>query len=553
MGKKLTIRKIVNCLNNEEENGGYWLPNIQRPFVWKEEQIERLFDSIMRSYPISTMLAWRTKDEIKGRKFIDGWHSKLRLTDFYINVNSKAKYFVLDGQQRLQSFFIALKGSYNKKELCLDLLSGENKLPDDIQYKFKFIEKDDIKLPWVNIKNIVFSQDSNKTIRKMIISKFENSLSDDEESRIEDNIDLLLKRFNQDDTIVFQELDSVEYPELYTQDDVVEIFIRCNSGGTILSKSDLLFSLLTVSWEDSEEKMEELLESLNNTDYKFDRDFILKCCLSILKKGAQYNVKKFRNQEIKEEIMNNWNRLSEAIEDVKDFLFGKTYIKSNKALSSYLTLIPLIYFRYHYKEKWNKTKDIDIYILRTLLSGVFGGSPDNLIDKCTNRIDEVGDFYVNDIFDTIKSSGRNLEINSNNIIKEHYESKNIYLLFNLWYMDFNYVPSFQNNTPQIDHIFPQSALRNMKEHNPKTGREVMKYKKDARNQIANLMLLKQNENGPGGKSDILPEKWFMDKDESYLERHLIPKDKELWKLENYDEFIEERKKLILDKFKFLII
>ena len=47
------------------------MPNIQRPFVWSEEQIARLFDSIMREYPISTLLVWKTKEEVKHRKFID--------------------------------------------------------------------------------------------------------------------------------------------------------------------------------------------------------------------------------------------------------------------------------------------------------------------------------------------------------------------------------------------------------------------------------------------------------------------------------------------------
>ena len=51
--QKQTIRKLVTFLNNTDEDGGFWLPNIQRPFVWSEEQICRLFDSIMRQYPIS--------------------------------------------------------------------------------------------------------------------------------------------------------------------------------------------------------------------------------------------------------------------------------------------------------------------------------------------------------------------------------------------------------------------------------------------------------------------------------------------------------------------
>ena len=102
---------MVNYLNDEESNGGFWLPNIQRPFVQREDQIERLFDSIMREYPISTLLVWRTKSPIRRRKFIDNYKYSLKLTDFYVPEDNKVKLLVLDGQQRLQSLFIGLKGS----------------------------------------------------------------------------------------------------------------------------------------------------------------------------------------------------------------------------------------------------------------------------------------------------------------------------------------------------------------------------------------------------------------------------------------------------------
>jgi len=71
--QKLTIRKIVGVLNNVEDDGGFWLPNIQRPFVWGRDQIYRLFDSILREYPISTLLVWKTRSGIRRRKFIDNW------------------------------------------------------------------------------------------------------------------------------------------------------------------------------------------------------------------------------------------------------------------------------------------------------------------------------------------------------------------------------------------------------------------------------------------------------------------------------------------------
>ena len=110
--QKQTVRKIVTFLNNSDEDGGFWLPNIQRPFVWSEEQICRLFDSILREYPISTLLVWKTTSDIRRRKFIDNWKSTLRLSDFYVPEDTKKKNLVLDGQQRLQSLYIALHGSY---------------------------------------------------------------------------------------------------------------------------------------------------------------------------------------------------------------------------------------------------------------------------------------------------------------------------------------------------------------------------------------------------------------------------------------------------------
>ncbi len=90
-----------------------------------------LFDSILREYPISTLLIWKTNnDEIRRRKFIDNWNDALRLSDFYVPKDAKKKCLVLDGQQRLQSLFIALSGSYEGRELYFDILSGDLAEPE---------------------------------------------------------------------------------------------------------------------------------------------------------------------------------------------------------------------------------------------------------------------------------------------------------------------------------------------------------------------------------------------------------------------------------------
>lgn len=188
------------------------------------------------------------------------------------------------------------------------------------------------------------------------------------------------------------------------------------------------------------------------------------------------------------------------------------------------------------------------------MTGSFSGTPDNLINRCVKHISETSEFNVSHIFGIIREDGRNLDVTEDTILSRSYGSKSIHILFNLWYEQFNYTPAFKNNMPQVDHIFPQSALKLIKDINPETGAlSLMRYKADARNQIGNCMLLTASENGSGGKTNTLPEEWFADKDEDYLDMHLIPKDKTLWKVENYEEFIQARNDLILDKFDYMII
>lgn len=551
--KNVSIRKVVKYLNNPEYDGGFWLPNIQRPFVWGQEQIEKLFDSIMREYPISTLLVWRTRSGIKRRKFIDNYLDNLKLSQFQVPEDAHTKLLVLDGQQRLQSLFIALCGSHSKQELHFDVLSGELSNPEEMRYKFRFLSPAKAMFPWVNFKQIVFSNEMPNVLAKQVAGKSTVPLTEAQEDTLIRNLWQAHKVFVSEESVGYQELDSVDNPDAYTEDDVVEIFIRANSGGTKLGKSDLLFSLLTASWEDADEAMEDLISELNASGYGFTRDFILKTCLVLLGKGAAYDVKKFRDDKTKQEIIDQWPQISAAIRDVRDYLFGKTYIRSDHALPSYLGLIPVIYYRFHFPKQWSSVKGLDTYLLRTLLCGAFSGRPDGLIDKCIRHIKQHQDFSVNGLFDVIHNDGRNLDVSEESLLQASYGSKAIHLIFNLWYRQFDYQPAYEGNLPQVDHIFPQSLLRAVKDTNPETGRQsLMRYPAAARDQLANCMLLTADENGFQGKCNTEPKVWFADKSDAYLDMHLIPRDKTLWELDRYEEFIEARKALILNKLHHLI-
>lgn len=110
-----TIATAIGRMNRQ-----YFLPAIQREFVWKPEQIAQLFDSIMRGYPISSFLFWELNPENRDKwqvyKFLEkashgGTHNQLAHTDGLPNLA-----LVLDGQQRLTSLLIGLRGTYVAKK-----------------------------------------------------------------------------------------------------------------------------------------------------------------------------------------------------------------------------------------------------------------------------------------------------------------------------------------------------------------------------------------------------------------------------------------------------
>src|SRR3954471_18696820 len=152
--KPRTLFRIIEDISRNE----LLLPHIQRPFVWDEEQMLRLFDSLMRNYPIQTLLFWRTKDEIKARKFMGQVAWDADLSDNYDPNISKLgveKTFVLDGQQRLQTlyaiFFGAVTSPQNERaEAYFDITSGSAVDERGLLHKVQF-STSPLPLPWYRV------------------------------------------------------------------------------------------------------------------------------------------------------------------------------------------------------------------------------------------------------------------------------------------------------------------------------------------------------------------------------------------------------------------
>ena len=154
----ITIRKALDHIQKRD----YVLPAIQREVVWRPDQIERLFDSLMQGYPIGSFLLWKIDSghskEFVFYEFMTHYHQRDhshldRLNDL---VEARPITGVLDGQQRLTALNIGLRGSHAEKlprlwvtnphafpvkrlYLQLDGTAPENEL--GMEYDFKFLGK----------------------------------------------------------------------------------------------------------------------------------------------------------------------------------------------------------------------------------------------------------------------------------------------------------------------------------------------------------------------------------------------------------------------------
>ena len=564
--ERMTIKKAIQMIDEKE----LLLPHIQRPFVWKQDvnnnQTKRFFDSILREYPFGTFLFWITADDIQMRKFIQDYEDGKGVKETYlksIEIPGRKKTLVLDGQQRLQALYLALKGTYNGKELYFDVLSGDKSFLDkdsELKYNFEYFKHDEVEkrnIPtehyWVRLKRIALVNENTVDIRDSILKEMEEKGFDVVKSlvnRVDVNVSQIKNQFTQD-IINFYPIDST-VGKIIDYDEILEIFIRVNSGGTLLSKSDLMFSLIRLKWNEAEEQFEDLLNAMNGQDvFAFDTDFILKTSLVLLNKRARYEIKKFKGTDGLESIESKWPEIVKSFYWLRDFL-NYASITSRAVLPSYNALIPILYFAYIHQCKPNAAKmkqNMQTWLYKTLLNNNFSGQSDNVIDTCSDVIKDhssVNYFPYKEIEDTIYT-----KLNKRVDIHQHIIDGNVTLVLNLVYL-FNkqithFHPQLLGNSPEIDHIFPRSKM-------------MRTYGKSSQNvnNIGNYMFLEKALNI--GKGTKLPTEFFPKAEEelskrdlNFYERNFIPTEPRLQQPENFEEFVEKRREIILDTIKKVLI
>lgn len=467
----------------EDINVSLFLPHIQRPFVWEEESMLRLFDSLMRNYPIQTLLFWRTCDEIKARKFMDevDWDSDL--SDYYEPNISKAKVqkvFVLDGQQRIQTLFAIFRGailseSGVRQEAYFDVTSG-NKLTDaGLLYQVKF-SSEPLALPWYRVADLMgahaqrnaeeLAEDLNESLdsansAKPIEQRETEEVRRGREKRLRRNVGQLVSILREERHFWVQQLDGVA--DKFPYKTVLDIFVRVNSGGTKLDASDLMFAAMKEGWDEIEEAIEETTGLLNGTNLQFDKTFALKCLLVAHGRGAEASAEKFTGADgegLLTHMKEDWSRAEQAFQELRDFLVNDIKVFADKVIRSYTSFIPLFDYLYQNPKPNEKNRALMRgYHYKAQLFGWYSQSTDTTVNALHGIVGKKcpSGFPINDVKAYFVGRGSLGELKKSQLT----ETRLRFILLNLVYVDkmgsSPFDVKYKGNEPHVDHIYPRHA------------------------------------------------------------------------------------------------
>jgi uncharacterized protein with ParB-like and HNH nuclease domain len=571
----ITIHQAIDRVRKNE----YLLPAFQREFVWSSDQIEKLFDSLMKGYPISSMLFWKVKGETKTDfrfyQFLKQYiqfhktHNESTNTDQVNDFHA-----ILDGQQRLTALFIGLCGSYAYKEyrrayaysewsyptrhLYLNISKTYSEEESDREFIFSFIDKAISKE-----KDLFSDNENNKWFRVgriLSLHQDENYDLDDfsEEQELDKESKKILKRL---DKVVHTDL-IINYYEEDDQkpDKAVNIFVRINSGGTYLSFSDILMSIAVANWKEKDARNEiyNLVDNIGSKGFNISKDYVLKAFLFLYHKDVRSMITSFNNGFIVK-IEENWEKIRNSILSLFDL--AKSYGLTDYTLTSYNATLPILYYLYHrdiYEDFATKKcyeterESIRRWLFSILLRKTFGGQGDAVLTQArraftndieTELIKSLNDFPVKEINTEIKKLTDVGDDFIEELLLTQKDSRYSFPILAMLYPDMDY----KNNNFHQDHLHPASTYDQLKqEHKDKFGWTVY-------NSILNLQMLDSNENMSKNATPL--DSWITEQTKNkekdrFIESHLIPKVD--YSLGNFDTFIIERKKILIEKLKNIL-
>ncbi|WP_405252287.1 DUF262 domain-containing protein [Dokdonia sp. Asnod3-C12] len=520
MKGEITTNSIkIDRLRSKIIEGNIKIPPFQREFVWKQEQVIELLDSLIKDYPVGSILLWETKDDLPAKRNVGGFDLPNPTEDYPIN-------YVLDGQQRVTSIF----GVF-----CYDLDNVENEDYDSA------------------IFNIIYD-----VTRDEFVSE-----TDTIDSNINLPLRLIFDNFNFNKFIQEQRLDEqktnkvVEIQSLFQnyelplvtikkreKTEVGIIFERVNNTGTPLSTLDLMIAWTWVEDFHLKEKFEDIFETLEDKNFgNVKNKVVLQCVSAIISKTTKTkSILELNPQDVR----NNMDLLKSSLEKTIDFLSTQFNCACYDFLPRVQQIVPLTYLFAQTNTLTNEQSDcLKNWFWRTSFSTRYSASTDQKMDDDIEFIDLVlnSDFSGLDKYQINLSLGQleNLKFSkSNSFVRA------LLLLFaqekpldltNGNIVDVGLALS-QYNRKQYHHIFPRAFLKSKGLINDQINRAV------------NFCILPANSNRL--ISDKEPADYFTNIIPTanigiILKSNLIPEDINIYKDNNYDTFYKQRAELIMEK------
>ncbi|SIO07396.1 Protein of unknown function DUF262 [Sulfurivirga caldicuralii] len=575
----ITVKEAVENIHAKK----YLLPAIQREVVWEVDQITRLFDSLMRDYPIGSFLFWHVEKKNVGQyqfyEFVRDYHERNMCHNPKADVSGEDDITaILDGQQRLTSLYLGLKGSYAYKEprkrwdnpraypvrrLYINLL-GPKKNGDetDMVYDFAFLTDEEASTDgddvfWFKVGEVLNLKE-HWEVNDYLISH-ELAQKPQDQARFANRTLFKLWSVVHEAKVINYFLEKDE-----SLDKVLNIFIRVNSSGTILSYSDLLLSVATAQWKkrDAREEITSFVDELNGMGdgFNFNKDFVLKSCLVLADfTDIAFKVDNFNKANMLN-IEEQWDDIEDALRGAVSLVAGFGY--SRDTLTANYPVIPIAYYlkarglpknfdtSAHYAED---REAIRRWFILSLVKRVFGGSPDTVLRPVRKMLREARDgFPYQDIVHRFKGTTRSLvctEDDVENLLRHKYGKGYTFSVLALLYPTLDF-----RNRFHIDHIHPRSKFKKPKLRQKGIRDADIEFYLENVDLLPNLQLLEGIPNQE--KSDMDFADWLArtcksaEERANYMKRHFIP-NVDL-SFSNFREFVEKRKALLREELRRIL-
>lgn len=510
----------------------YVIPAIQREFVWSPDQMCRLFDSLMRGYPIGTFLFWKIGGEqVKGLTFFEVMRDYHELKHRHSATISLPELrdvtAILDGQQRLTSLNIGLLGSYAAKRAYAHKTSIDAYPQQRLHVDLRARPRDDDELGTRYGLRFLSSPEASRAnasgerhwmpasaVLQMEGRDIHNYVRD---AGLADHLHAYDTCYTLWETVT--QAGAVSYYELENSslDEVLDIFIRVNSGGTVLSKSDLLLSVATAQFtrHDAREEIHGLVDDLNSVGHGFavTKDLVLKTGLVATDQSSIGFTAQSFNAESMERLDEAWDDVERALRIAVRLL--ASFGLSEASLTAHSVITPIAdYIHYRglgeeYVTAAGYRSDraiVRAWVIRSLLKpGVWGSALDPLFTRLRRDIREHGDsgFPIAAIERDMATIGKSLRLGPEEIAdlaETPYRNRRSLLVLSLL------TPGADlRNDFHVDHVFPRTRFTPAKLRTAGVPPDLFAAYRDACNRLPNLQLL----DGPTNvsKQSMMPLAW----------------------------------------------